>query len=348
MTRSRRLLVVTATAACSLVSSSTALAAYDPQLLVAHTNHALGGSGPLVIGIGQGENDDATATATIYSPPGYRVTLGQAPNTQLGTLSGEVKVGALGGSRQNVRGVVRVDNPASHVNNTCSPGMHEAVWILEFTLLGNQYRGAIYVDRVTSGPEAAYASARMHACLLSPYLPPPQGAPSGATLLVAAFALNGVFRSPTSRGAHAWNAVLTPYTPGTATPNPANVAQSTSFVRLPVQFGLALKRQKRGKRTFAVVTACVKEAGAGVRGLRVNFLGGRTVARARRVGTARTNARGCAKARIRVRRTMVMVGLVDVPARPAPGCRPTLVARCSDPSVAPAFNLVTQVRRVRR
>jgi hypothetical protein len=343
MTRSLRLLVSAGAGVCALTFSGAAFAAYNPSLIVAHTNHALGGTAPIVIGIGQGQNDDATAKSTIYAPPGYRVTLGQAAGTELGNLSGEVKVAALGGSRHEVEGVVRADNPANHVNNPCSPGAHEAVWVLEFSLLGNAFRLPMYVDRVTTGPEAAFASARIQVCLPSPYVPPPQGSPSGASVIVAAFSVRGVFRSPSNRGTHAWNAVFIPYTPGTAAPNPANTAQSTAFVRLPVQFGMTLKRQKRGKRTFAIVTACVKEAGAGIRGLRVNFRSGK-----RRVASARTNARGCAKARIRVRRTMVVSALLDIPARQAPGCQPTLAPRCSEPSIAPAFDLVTRGRRVRR
>jgi hypothetical protein len=346
---SRRLLVLAATGVCALLFSGSAFAAYNPSLIVANTNHALGGTGPLVIGFGQDENDDATAGATIYVPPGYRITLGQAPGTQLGTLSALVKVAALGGAPRSVdNGTVRADNPANHVSNLCSPGMHEAVWVLEFSLLGNQFRLPVYVDRVTTGPDAAYASARLQVCFPSPYLPPPQGSPSGASLLVAAFSVGGVFRSPARRGTYAWNALLTPYTPGTATPNPANAAQSTSVVRLPVQFAMTLRRQKRGNRTFAVVTACVKEAGVGIRGLRVTFRGGRNARTARRLASSRTNARGCTTARIRVRRTMVVFAAVDVPARPAASCQPTLAPRCSGPSVAPAFDLISRARRVRR
>ena len=336
-------------AVCALVLPGSALATYNPSLIVANTNHALGGRGPIVIGLGQGEQDDASAVATIYAPLGYRVTLGQAPGTKLGELSGDAKIGALGGQHQQVSGTVKVDNPANYVNNTCAPGVHEAVWVLEFTVLGSQFRGPVYVDRVTSGPEAAYASARIQACLSSPYVPPPQGAPGGASLLAAAFSVAGVFTSPTTRGNHAWNGVFVPYTPGTATPNPGNAAQSTSIVRLPVSFALNVRRQKRGKRTFARVTACVKEAGTGVRGIRVNFLGGRTLRAAKPMARGRTNARGCATVRIRVRpRALVVLAATELPARQAGGCRPTLAPRCSAPSVAPAFDLFTRARRVRR
>ena len=346
-----RLAVFAAACACALGFSGTSLAAYNPSLVIANTNHALGASAALVIGVGQDENDDATASTTIYVPPGYGITLGQAQGRQLGTLSGVVKVGSLGGQPREVRGALRADNPANYATNSCAPGVHEAVWTLEFDVLGSPYRGQIYVDRVAPGtPEAAYASAKLVLCLPSPYVPPPQGAPSGATLIVAAFSVGGVFRSPATRGSHAWNAVFVPYTPSTANPNPGNAAQSTSFVRLPVRFGLTVRRQKRGKRTFARATACISEAGQRIRGVRVLFYRGPNTRRARRVASGRTNSRGCFTTRIRVNaRAVVIYALVEeVPARQSGTCRPVLVPRCTEASIAPAFDLLSVVRRVRR
>ena len=350
MSRTLRLAVALAACASALGLSGTALAAYNPSLVIANTNHALGASAPVVIGFGQDENDDATASATVYVPPGYGITLGQAAGRQLGTMSGVVKVASLGGQPREVRGTLRADNPANYVTNSCAPGVHEAVWVLEFDVLGSIYRGQVYVDRVTTGAEAAYAAAKLVVCLPSPYVPPPQGAPSGATLIVAAFSVAGVFKSPATRGSHAWNSVFVPYTPSTATPNTENAAQSTSFVRLPVQFALSVKRQKRGKRTFAFATACVREAGQAIRGVRVLFYRGPNTRRARRVVSARTNSRGCVTTRIRVNlRAVVIYGLIEeVPARQSGSCSPTLAPRCSEASIAPAFDLLSVVRRVRR
>jgi hypothetical protein len=350
LTSTLRLAVITAVCALGLGFGGTAFAAYNPGLIVAGTSQATGGGGPVVIGVGQDDNDDATAVATIYSPQGYGVTLGQAPGTRLGSLSGVVRVGSAGGARVNVEGTVTADNPATHVSNPCSPGLHEAVWILEFTIAGNTLRLPMYVDRVTAGPEAAYASARMRICLPSPYLPPPTGAPSGASLVVAAFSVRSVFTNPGTRGSYPWNGVFIPYTPGTATPNQANSAQSTSIVRLPTQLAVRAKRQRRGKRTFAAVTACLTEAGAGIRGVRVNLFGGTTARRVRRVAFGRTNARGCVTRRIRVRtRVMFFRASTEVPERQAPACTPTIAPRCTQPSVAPVFDLFSRnVARVRR
>ena len=350
-----RFLVSAAACLLALAFSSTAFAAYNPSLLVAGTNHALSGSGPVVIGVGQDENDDATAVATIYSPPGYNVTLTQPAGTTLGSLSGVVKVGALGGARVNIEGTVKTDNPANYVSNPCSPGAHEAVWVLEFTLAGTLTRVPLYVDRVTTAPENAFASARIRTCLPSPYIPPPQGAASGASLIVAAFSVRGVFTNPGTRGSYPWNGVFVPYTPGTGTPNAANSAQSTSFVRVPMRLTMTAKRQRRGKRTFAVVTACATEAGQGIRGITVQFRGAATTAAANRlnaprVASGRTSARGCVTRSIRVKRRFLYVrAIADVPARLAPGCQPTIVPRCTEASVAPGFDLSSgRAKRVRR
>jgi hypothetical protein len=221
------------------------------------------------------------------------------------------------------------------------------VWILEFALGPGSIRLPVYVDRITAGPEAAYASARMQICFASPYVPPTAFVPS---LIVAAFSVQGVFTNPGTRGAYPWNAVFLPYTPGTGTQNPANAAQSTSLVRLPTQLAVRAKRQRRGKRTFAVVTACLSETGTAVRGVRVNLLGGATVRIARRVAFGRTNARGCLTRSIRVRtKIMFFRASANVPARQGPGCAPTIVPRCTQPSLAPVFDLFSRnTARVRR
>lgn len=352
MTTTIRFLVTVVAGVAALAFAGTAFAAYNPSLLVAGTNHVTGGSGPVVIGVGQDAADDATAAATLYSPPGYGVTLGQPAGTQLGTLSANVKVAALNNARQDVTGTVKTDNPANYLTNPCAPGMHEAVWVLEFSLLGTTVRLPMYVDRVSSGPEAAFASARMMICFPSPYVPPPQGSPSGSSVLIAAFSLRGVFTNPRARGSYPWNSVFVPYTPGTATPNPTNSAQSTSYVRLPVQLSINAKRQKRGKRTFASVSSCLKEAGQPVRGVTVSIFGGRTIARAKRVAGGRTNARGCMTTRVRVKtKTMLLYAFVDLPPRAAATCTPAtgLAPRCSRPSVAPAFDFTSRTAvRVRR
>ncbi len=338
--------MLTSACALALAFGGNALAAYNPSLLVAGTSHALDSGGPVVIGVGQDQNDDATGVINIYSPLGYGVTLGQAPGTKIGDLDAVVKVGALGGARVEITGTVTARDPAQYVNPQqfpCGGGVrHEAVWLIESTLAGNPLQIPAYVDRVTAGPEAAFASAKIRICLASPYVPPPQGAAAGASLIVAAFSVTNVFNNPNTRGSYPWQGVFVPYTVGTATLNTANAAQSMSITRLPVQLAVTAKRFKRGGRRFARVTACLSEAGVGVRGINVNFLAGRTARKTSRVKRARTNSRGCATVLIPMRfKVMYFRASASVPDRDATsgGCTPTLAPRCTSVTIAPAFNL---------
>jgi hypothetical protein len=347
-----RFLLSSSVCALALVFGGTAFAAYNPSLLVAGTSHALGSGGPVVIGVGQDQNDDATGVITIYSPLGYGVTLTQAPGTKIGDLDAVVKVGALGGARVEITGTVTARDPGAYTNPQqfpCGGGVrHEAVWLIESTLAGNPLQIPMYVDRVTTGPEAAFASAKIRICLASPYVPPPQGAAAGASLIVAAFSVQGVFSNPNTRGTYPWNGLFVPYTVGAATLNPGNAAQSTSYTRLPVQLAVTAKKLKRGKRKFARVTACLSEAGQRVRGVRVNILAGRTARRTSRVGRPRTNARGCATVLVRMRyRVMFFRASASIPDRDvtaSPGCAPPLSvapgappARCTSATLAPVI-----------
>jgi hypothetical protein len=365
LTKSIRFVLLLSACALALAFGGNALAAYNPSLLVAGTSHSTGSGGPIVIGVGQDQNDDATGVLNIYAPLGYGVTLTQAPGTTIGELEGIVLVRALANARVPIQGTVTARDPGAYTNPAqfpCGGGVrHEAVWVISTTLAGNPLEIPIYVDRVTSGAEAQFASAKMRICLSSPYVAPPQGAAAGASLIVAAFSVSGVFSNPNTRGTYPWNALFIPYQPGTATLAPTNAAQSTSYTRLPVQLAVNAKKVRKGKRTFARVTACISEAGQRVRGVRVNILAGRTARRTSRVAFGRTNSRGCLTRTIRLRyRTTFIRASSTVPERDvtsAPGCQPGLSAapgtlppaRCTSATLAPVLNLFSRnTARVRR
>ncbi|HEU6444068.1 MAG TPA: hypothetical protein VFL61_03320 [Gaiellaceae bacterium] len=365
MSKTIRFVLLSSVCALALAFGGNALAAYNPSLLVAGTSHATGSGGPVVIGVGQDQNDDATGVLNIYAPLGYGVTLTQAPGTQIGVLEATVLVRALANARVPIQGTVIAQDPGRYTNPAqypCGGGVrHEAVWQIESTLAGNPLQIPIYVDRVTSGPEAQFASAKMRICLASPYIPPPQGAAAGASLIVAAFSVAGVFSNPATRGSYPWNALFIPYAPGTGTLNPTNAAQSTSYTRLPVQLSVTAKKFKRGKRSFARVTACLNESGQAVRGVRVNILAGRTARRTGRVAFGRTNSRGCVTRTVRLRyRVTFFRASTSVPDRDvtsSPGCTPALSAapgtlppaRCTSATLAPVLQLFSRnTARVRR
>jgi hypothetical protein len=345
---SARLAIAAVGGVVALALTGTAFGAYDPELLVLQTNPGLGGSTNVVVDVSFGEgnvNDvDATGVTTLYAPRGYGVKLSHPGGRRLGWLSALVWNGSAR-THESVDGTVVTDDPASHLTNSCAPGRHEAVWLLEFTAAGNRFGVPVYVDRVSTGPEVAYASARMVFCLASPYLPPPQGAPAGAVVRLASFLLTDVFTNPRTPGTYSWNAVFAPYTRGTATPNPAAAAQSKTDVRLPLQFTINAQREQRGKRKFAIVRACLREAGQPLRGIAVRLAyGGRTILRSRDVYRRRTNARGCLTARIPIAKTMVVFASFNVPIRRAPGCTPTLAPRCTRASITAPVGRFRAVR----
>lgn len=332
----RRVLLSTVAGLAALSSAGVASAAYDPSLRVGDTSPALGAKGPVRIFLRTRQLDEATAVATVYAPPGYGVTLGHAPGVQLGRFVAEVRTRAVGGALQTVEGTIRSADPAGHVHNTCAPGAHEAVWLLEFRLAGGSFRLPMYVDRLTT----SYASARMLICHAPADLSAPEVAMPYADLTI-----RDVFTNPAAQGTYAWNAVFVPYRPGTATPDPAATAQSTAYVNLPSTFAVTAKR---GRGKVAFVRACVREAGAGMRGAALTFFyGGKSVFGSRRVATRVTDAAGCATARIRMRKTNLVFASLRAPVRGGRECTPTLAPRCSDGSISPppvVFRTV-QVRR---
>jgi hypothetical protein len=387
LTTSLRLLVASATGCFALAFAATAFAAYKPALVVAGTSHATGGGGAVFIGFTDYQPvdnlDEASGMITLYSPRAYRLKLGQRDGAPVGALTADIQFTrpletTTDGLR--FRGTLRAGDPAAYVANTCSPGLHDAVWTIEEQSVDEsaKVRLVIYVDRVTSGHESAFASARMRICLPSPFLPPPLGLPAGGWLHTVVFSVHGVFWNPNTQGSYTWNGVFVPHTAGTATLDHAKAVQSTSFVRLPARLAMTAKRQKLGKRTFAVVTACLTESGYPIRGIRVYILAGRTARRLRLMFDwrryeyvyRRTNARGCARIRIRVTKPVMFVraSLAPMPldrdfSPPGPayfgelrthpqhpsGCRPRIVPRCSEPSIAPPFGLRSRnTARVRR
>jgi hypothetical protein len=341
----RRAAIAAVAASVALLFAGNSLAAYNPDLHVFQWNRSLGGSANIdfILGFGSGyvRDNDATGVISLYAPRGYSANLRQAPGTRLGYANALIYVTSLD-RIQSVSGSVTTDDPTKHLTGACAPGRHEAVWLLEFTTGGLRFRLPIYVDRVTSGPEAAHASVRMIVCLASPYIPPPQGAEAGMTVLGAEFLVSRVFTNPRHPGTFGWNVLFTPYKPGTGDLNPALTTQSTADMRLPVQFRLTVKRQRLGKRTFAIVTGCVREAGKPIQGSRVDILVQRPYFE--RIASRRTNARGCATMRIRVWKPVTAFAAFDLPRRQASGCTPRLAAICSKASVGAALGPLRTLR----
>jgi hypothetical protein len=344
LNRTIRLVVLGAVGLFALTAAGAALAKdYQPSLWVTPGKYALGAKTGMGIILQHGECCFAPGRLTVYSPPGYGVKLEHPAGTRIGTLIGEIRAGE---TELMAFGFITAESPLNHVSNSCAPGSHDAVWMVEFEAAPYRFRVPMYVDRVTTGPEAAYSSARMVICFASPYVSPPQGAPERIAIGDTALGVGDVFTNPTSAGTHAWNAVFVPYTPGTATLSTELTAQSTSYVRLPVALDLTVKRLRRGGTTF-VITVCLRENGQVVRGARVRIFGRpRPSGAFTRFGHGVTDARGCITRRLRPR-SKVILGevLVEPSRRAAGGCSAALAARCSRPTIASLF--LTRAFRIR-
>ena len=201
MTKSIRFVLLLSACALALAFGGNALAAYNPSLLVAGTSHSTGSGGPVVIGVGQDQNDDATGVLNIYAPLGYGVTLTQAPGTRIGDLEGIVKVGALGGARVPITGTV--DCPRSRART--SPTHARRASTRRSGRSRRRCRAPRSRSRCTSSrhDRGGGCSSRPRGCGSAwPRRTSRRRRvlPSGASLIVAAFSVTGVFSNPNTRG----------------------------------------------------------------------------------------------------------------------------------------------------
>jgi hypothetical protein len=337
MKRFTRLALAAGAMFAALAFSGSAWAAYAPSLTVTSQRSTPGRPTTIILGHIQTAADDATAKDTIYAPLGYGVNLTQPVNTKIGDVSARLILRSGGNAEVDVDGQVVADNPALHTSNQCAPGLHAAVWKLNITVAGTPLSVPIYVDPVTGGPEAAFASAKLQLCLLGPI-----GTPAGAQLLFAFFDVNGVFTNPTNTANRVWRATFTPYTPGTPNPNPAGTIEGQAVVPGRVSLTMKSKSLKRGRVT---ITGRLLVNGRPYRGAVIELYVG-----TKKVAQTRTNARGNytfrRKIRKRTRFGAQVLELADLTLPcPAPGI-PGVPQGCRTATISFfTFNVVTSRRR---
>ena len=326
MSRLIRLGLVAAGVFVSLAFTGSALASYAPSLTVTSSVNAPGKPTSLLLGHIQSAADDPTAKDTIYAPLGYGVNLSQAPGTKIGDVSARLILRNGGNAEVDVDGSVVADNPANHPNDPCAPGLHQAVWNLNITVAGTALTVPLYVDAITTGPEAAFASAKVQFCLTGPI-----GTPAGAQLEFAFFDVNRVFTTPSSTSDHVWHATFTPYVAGTPQPNPAGTTEGQAVV--PGRVGLTMKT-KSLKRGVVIVSGRLLVDGRAFGGALVELY---KPGSSKRIGKARTNGRGNYSIRIKIKKKTLVLAQVfflgDLQSCPAPalpgvpqGCKTATVS----------------------
>ena len=299
--------------AVSLAFAGSALAAYTPHLTVAHTPLAIAGAATTDVTVSLDQNDDATAKATIYVPQGYTGTLGAAAGTQVGTIDASILASQISPTQPlPLKGTIQADDPAKYVTNPCSPGTHEAVWLLRLQAAGTELAVPGYVDTVTAPAEAALGKFKLQFCLPSPYIPASAGgALLGAKLVSATLHLSSAFTLPSQNGSFPWILVATPYTVGTGVPNAAGTAQALGIVQLPAQ--LTLKAKVKRKR--ATLSGALRVNLAGLAGMKVTLLSGSSRTNLKAAGSTTTRAGGAYSFRKTVRKATYFRARVTAPAR---------------------------------
>jgi hypothetical protein len=224
-------------------------------------------SSSLTIKASQAQSDAQPAKITFYVPAGYTLNATQTAGTKIGTTTGHVFARDLNLTLP-LEGDVVVDDPAKHTTDSCSPGSHTAVWILQLTIQGNTIALPVYVSP-TSGAETSRGSAKLEVCLSPDDTPAgsPGRSPNGAHLIDATFTVNGVITPPV--GAERWISLWTPYATGTGLPNAAGTVEARSFVG-PGATTIASKVLNRKKKLLRI-SGKVTQSGIAVAGAKVTL-----------------------------------------------------------------------------
>ena len=266
MKKTLRLALLACASLASTVFAGNALAAYNPTMLVAQQ-----GGTNTTIRVRVALQDEPTARVAIYVPLGYQGNLTQAAGTAIGQVVAEANARAISPeARLPLTGTIVAVTPTA--TNLCTGTQPTAQWELRLSAAGQTLVIPAYVDRLTTGAEATFASHRIVFCL-----PPQSQAQFQAKLLEARLALQGVFTAPAAAGQQVWSAIFTPYVGVAGPANPTGTVEAQSLVRQPRTVSLQVRQVGRVFR----ITGRVTEGGQPAAGVRVQILRGGS---SRRVG----------------------------------------------------------------
>lgn len=340
MRPSFRAALAAAAAIATLAFAGSALAANTATFAVWHTPMLLAGSQSTTLHLVIPQADDPIAAINIYVPSGYQANLGAAAGTTLG----EVTASAFAhdqGLTLPLGGPVVADSPANWATQIAECGLPsaQAVWVLHLSVAGQEIQLPLFVN------PTAPAEAQLGAYKLTICLPPwdvPAGTPGrsafGAQVLEAKFTVNGVFTTPTSGGLATWDALFTPYTPGTGRPNPAGTFEARALVPLPTVVSLHVRYAK--KTNAWALTGQVSEGGLPVAGKLVGILRGLKPSTLKRLSSTRTNAKGAWKTagHLKPKKPTYFQATISLPERDATaqGCQNAVApAGCVSATLSP-------------
>jgi hypothetical protein len=270
MKKSIRLALLSGACFLGLAFAAPAFSAYDPSLIMEQSSYKVGRATTADVFIAISPDADPTAQLRIFSPAGYTASLTAAPGTKIGTVVARVKAKALGGALLTLAGDVLVANPADPTIQAAAlqcthTATHTTIWVLNTSLQGQTVAIPVFVDQV--GPLVVQT-----VCLPSPDVPEAMGgAKFGAQLFAADFTIKNVFKNAGTSNDYEWAGIFTPYTPGTATPNPAGTLEARTLVGLPMSLTLKRVAAKRGFK----LTGQLKIAGVNPGGVKLDLYAGK-------------------------------------------------------------------------
>jgi hypothetical protein len=275
MRNSIRLVALACAGALALAFAGGAFA--TPKVEVFQSAYVLHDTAPLDLIVSQAEADAAPAKVQIVIPNGYGVNLSAAAGSTIGQVNAIAKATVAGTViHLPLAGPIVTANPTDYAVQAmrCTgQALHQAVWILQLTAVGNTLPVPLYVD---AGPPGVAATIQV--CLPSPYIPESAGgATFGAQLLTATLHFTGIYATPGTANVYVWHVLTTPYIVGTGTPNPTATVESRAVV--PYPYSLTLKRQKSKKRTAVVLGGKLSDQSGGVAGARPRLFAAATVAK---------------------------------------------------------------------
>jgi hypothetical protein len=258
----------------ALLLVSAAALAFAGNALATQRMAVSQSSSSLTIKLSQDQSDVQPAKITIYVPTGYQLSATQAAGTKIGTTTGQVFARDVN-IPLPLSGDVIVADASKHTADSCSPGAHIAVWLLNLSVAGQTISLPVYVT-ATSAAEAALGPAKLEVCLGPADVPmgTPGRSPNGAQLLEATFTVQSTITPPA--GASRWVSLWTPYTAGSPAPNPAGTVEARSFVG-PGSITISAKVVSKKKRILRI-SGRVTQGGVAVAGakVRLNVKGSKT------------------------------------------------------------------------
>lgn len=191
------------------------------------------------------------ARVVVFIPSGYGVDLASRPGVGVGFVT-------VWSDFRGYVGKISADAPSAHASNSCAPGVHQAVWLLQFAIDGEKTVVPLFVDR-TVGADASLGGYRVEACL-------PRSSDLGIRVAMLELDLDEL-TNPRAAGAYTWRALVTPY--GGSGPDPGRTFELRSTVPLPMKLTLRARYDRTSR--YALLTGRFITPGFDVGGMPVEL-----------------------------------------------------------------------------